>query len=72
MLEILATTERSLRVEFDARVAARKKNSLSGRFRELHKAKGYKIRLDDDISGAMKDECVLAAASGSGGAKSIQ
>ncbi len=60
MFEILATTEGSLRVEFDARVAARKKDGLLRRFRELHKTKGAKIRLDNDILGAMREEGIPA------------
>lgn len=58
MFELLATTEAILRNEFKVRVAARKKDGLSRRFRELHKANGDKIRLDEDILGAMKEEGV--------------
>jgi hypothetical protein len=56
MFELLATTEAILRIEFKARVTARKKDGLSRRFREIHKALGDKIRLDEDILVAMKEE----------------
>jgi hypothetical protein len=58
MFELLATTEAILRIEFKTRVVARKKDSLSRRFRELHKARAEKIRLDEDILVAMKEEGV--------------
>jgi hypothetical protein len=60
MFELLATTEAILRIEFKARVAGRKKDGLSKRFREIHKAIGEKIRLDEDILVAMKEEGVAA------------
>jgi len=60
MFELLATTEAILRIEFWARVAARKKDGLSKRFREIHKANRDKVRLDEDILGAMKDEGIPA------------
>jgi hypothetical protein len=60
MFELLSTTEAILRIEFSARVAARKKDGLSRRFRKLHKVNRDKIRLDDDILGAMKDEGIPA------------
>jgi hypothetical protein len=60
MFELLATTEGILRIEFKGRVAARRKDSLSRRFREIHKANGDKVRLDEDILGSMKEEGVGA------------
>jgi hypothetical protein len=60
MFELLATTEAILRIEFKARVTARKKDSLSRRFRNIHKARGDKIRLDEDILVAMKEEGMSA------------
>jgi hypothetical protein len=62
MFEILATTEAALRIEVRSRVAARKKDPLSQRFRKLQKAKGDRIRLDEDILTAMKEEGVAIAA----------
>ena len=56
MLQLLATTEAILRLEFRVRVASKKKDRLSRRFREIHKANGDKVRLDDDILAAMKEE----------------
>lgn len=64
MFEILATTEAVLRIEVKTRVAARKRDPLSERFRRLHRAKGDRIRLDEDILAAMKDEGVSTGAIG--------
>jgi hypothetical protein len=60
MFQLLATTEAILRIEVKTRVAARKKDGLSRRFRELHKTSGDRIRLDEDILGALKEEGVPA------------
>src|SRR5258708_7444365 len=49
MFEILATTEAVSRIEVRTRVAARKKDPLSRQFRKLYKARGDRIRLDEDI-----------------------
>ena len=59
MLEILATTVAILRTEVKNRAAARKKDSLSKRLRRLHKVRGGRIRLDEDILAAMKEEAFL-------------
>ena len=56
MLELLATTEAILRIDFNARVAAKKKDPLSRRFRDVHKERQEKIRLDEDILTEMKEE----------------
>ena len=56
MFELLATTEAILRIDFKARVAARKKDGLSRRFRKLYKENGEKVRLDEDILAAMKSK----------------
>ncbi len=64
MFEILATTEAVLRIEVRTRVAARKRDSLSKRFRRLYKIKGERIRLDEDILFAMKEEGVSSSAIG--------
>ena len=58
MFDLLATAEAILRREFKNRVAARKRDGLSRRFREIHKAFGDRIRLDEDILAAMKEEGV--------------
>jgi hypothetical protein len=55
MFELLATTEAILRIEFDARVKGRRKDSLSRRFRDAYKLRGERIRLDQDILAALKD-----------------
>lgn len=60
MFELLATTEAILRIDFKARVAARRKDGLSRRFRKLHRERGDKIRLDEDILAAMKEQGVPA------------
>jgi len=60
MFELLATTEAILRIEVKARVTARKKDPLSRRFRELARGGGDRIRLDEDILGAMKEDGVSA------------
>lgn len=61
MFEILATTEAVLRIEVRARVTARKKDPLSRSFRSLYKAKGDRIRLDEDILTSMKGAGVPAS-----------
>ena len=53
MIELLATTEAILRIDFKARVRERRKDDLSRRFREAHKLRGDKIRLDGDILAAL-------------------
>ena len=60
MFELLAITEAILRIEFKARVEARKKDGLSRRFRKIQKASGDKVRLDEDILSAMKAEVMPA------------
>ena len=61
MFELLAITEAILRIDFKARVGARRKDGLSRRFRKLQQESGDKIRLDEDILGAMKEEGVAAS-----------
>lgn len=56
MLELLTTTEAVLRIEVKTRVAKRQRDLLSRRFRELNRRRGDKIRLDEDILAAMKEE----------------
>ena len=55
MFELLATAEAILRIEFGARVKARRKDDLSRRFRAAYKLRGEKIRLDEDILAALKE-----------------
>lgn len=62
MFEILAITEAVLRIEVRTRAAARRKDSLSRRFRKLHQDKGDRIRLDEDILAALKEVGVSASA----------
>lgn len=62
MFELLATTEAILRIDFNARVATRRKDGLSRRFRQMNKSRPDKIRLDEDILTAMKDEGTNASA----------
>lgn len=61
MFELLATTEAVLRNDVKTRVALRKKDDLSRRFRKLQKENGDRIRLDEDILGAMKEDGVSAS-----------
>jgi len=56
MLDLLATAEAILRVDFKFRIATRKKDGLSRRFREIHQRRRDKVRLDEDILGAFKNE----------------
>jgi hypothetical protein len=56
MMEILATVEGALRIDFETRVAAKKKDALSRRFRDLRKSRGEKIRLDEDILTSINEE----------------
>jgi hypothetical protein len=56
MFELLGTTEAILQIDFKARVTTRKKDGLSRRFREIDRIRGDKIRLDEDILVAMKEE----------------
>ena len=60
MFEILAITEAILRTDFKARVEARKKDGLSRRFRDIRNPNADRIRLDEDILVAMKEEGVAA------------
>jgi hypothetical protein len=59
MFELLATTEAFLWTEFNARVAARKKDPLSRRFRATREANGEKIRLENILE-ALKEEGIAA------------
>jgi len=58
MLDLLVTTEAILRVDFEARVAARKKDNLSKTFREIDKTRKEKVRLNEDILAAMGENGV--------------
>jgi hypothetical protein len=60
MFELLATTEAILRIQFKARVAERRKDGLSRRFRAAHKLNAGKIRSDDDILVALREAGVAA------------
>jgi hypothetical protein len=64
MFELLATTEAILRIEFKARVTQRKKDALSRRFREIHKTRRDRVRLDEDILAVMKEEGMPAGVVG--------
>lgn len=55
MFELLATTEAILRIDFNERVALKKKDRLSRRYRELDRSNGDNIRLAEDLLTAMKD-----------------
>jgi hypothetical protein len=56
MFEMLATAEATLRIAFKTRVKQRRKDALSRRFRASYKRHGEKIRLDEDILAALKEE----------------
>ena len=51
MFELLATAEAVLRLDFEARVTMKWKDSLSRRFRKLNADRSSGIRLDEDILG---------------------
>ena len=57
MLEFLSTAEAILRLDFETRVAARKKDSLSRRYRQIESDRD-KVRLDEDLLDAMAEEGV--------------
>jgi len=58
MFELLASTEAILRIDFNIRVADRRKDSLSRRFRAIRKAVGDKIRINEHILRPMQEEGV--------------
>jgi len=62
MFDLLATSEAFLRRDFESRTAARKRDSLSRRYRELRKESGHKIRLDEEILAALREEVLIAKA----------
>lgn len=55
-LNIMASVEATIRIDYLKRVYARKKDSVSRRFRELHKEKGVKASLEEDILKIWKQE----------------
>jgi hypothetical protein len=55
-LNIMASVEAAIRIDYLKRVYARKKDSVSRRFRELHKEKGVKASLEEDILKIWKQE----------------
>jgi hypothetical protein len=61
MLELLATTEAVLRIDFGNRVKLRKKDRLSRRFRRLKKERGHRVKLDEDILETLKGEGIAVA-----------
>jgi hypothetical protein len=48
-LVTLSSIEAAFRIDYLQRCYRRGKDSLSRRFREIYKTKGYQARLDDDI-----------------------
>ena len=62
MFDVLAATEAILRIEFAARVAARRKDTLSRRYRQIHRERAARVRLEEDILAALKEEGVPASA----------
>jgi hypothetical protein len=48
-LALLTSLEASFRIDFDSRCRQRLKDDLSGFFREVEKARGDRVRLDEDI-----------------------
>jgi hypothetical protein len=55
-LNMMASVEAAIRIDYLKRVYARKKDSVSRRFRELHKKKGVKASLEEDILKIWKQE----------------
>ena len=49
VLQLLASLEAALRVDFILRCEAKKKDNLSKAFRSLYRDKKYSVRLDEDI-----------------------
>lgn len=61
MLELLATTEAVLRIDFRNRVKKRRKDPLSRRYREIHRDRSSmnerpRIRLSEDVLEALSEE----------------
>lgn len=50
-LTMIASTEASLRIDFEARAAKRHKDKISREFRDIRRRRGRWIRLDEDILG---------------------
>ncbi len=48
-LTMIASTEASLRIDFEARAAKRHKDKISREFRDIRRRRGRWIRLDEDI-----------------------
>ena len=59
MFELLAMTEAILRLDLQDRVHTRRKDSLSRRFRELHKVRPRGIRLKEHLLQLMEEEGVV-------------
>ena len=55
-LNIMASVEAAIRMDYLKRVYARKKDIISRSFRELHKEKGVRASLEDDILKIWKQE----------------
>lgn len=56
MLALLATTEAILRIDYDRRVTNKLKDNLSKRYRDIQRERQEKVRLDEDILEALKEE----------------
>ena len=48
-LTMIASTEASLRIDFEERAAKRRKDKISREFRDIRRRRGRRIRLDEDI-----------------------
>ena len=55
MFDLLAAAEAAIRVDFLNRVNDRKKDDVSRQFRDIHREKGRKVALKEDILGVWKE-----------------
>ena len=61
MLELLTTAEAILRMDFKTRVDRKEKDGLSRRYRKISKARGTKVRLEEDLLEALRPDLERAS-----------
>lgn len=59
VMSLLASLEADFRIDYLERGYQRLKDRLSRRFRELHKLKGARVSLEEEIFGAWKDKTTV-------------
>lgn len=52
VFSLLSAIEAVLKLDYDERISKRLKDNLSRHFRDLHKSKGHRVSLEDNILGA--------------------